>query len=161
MGREMDTTQPRLNIWRIRRYRYIFLLSISAKSKSKNVIVCVCVRETKSPVFHTDHKCACVFRLKERSWQSFWSCMTLCMIRPWAGSPPWKTIWRTKSSATLGSCLSKTLTHRWMFWTNHSHICSKSSFIVILPQTFLLHITPVFNFYIFFFFYYCSCLKQG
>lgn len=113
----------------------IFLHCTSAwKSKSKSCIMYVYEREReKSPVFHSAIICIFVFRLKERSWQSSWNCMTLCMIRPWPGSLHLKMIWRVKSSATLGSCLPKTLTHRWMFAPNQSHICSKCSFIVILP----------------------------
>lgn len=102
-------------------------------------------REKKSTVFHSAIICIFVFRLKEGSWQSSWNCMTLCMIRPWPGSLHLKMIWRVKSSATLGSCLPKTLTHRWMFAPNQSHICSKCSFIVILPPACLLCNIPMYN----------------
>lgn len=57
-------------------------------------------------------KCLCLIRWMGRRWRSYWSCMTLCMSRPTAGSLPWKTTWRVRYSATLDIFPAKTQIHR-------------------------------------------------
>lgn len=60
----------------------------------------------------TNKKILRPIRWRPRSWWSLWSCTTLCMSKPGAGSPPWKTTWRTRSSVTLDTFPAKTPTHR-------------------------------------------------